>query len=97
MGLLVDGDHIYMLKLAFDPESQLRAIHGLLVRIHQADGELVAEIRAAEEHAKKLTGIWNEHAVNECINLMHHSVYQYATHSMSALGQSIQLESSKVV
>lgn len=83
---LADRDYIYMLELAFDPESQLRAIYGLLSRNEKADDELVAEIRAAEEHAKKLPGIWNDHAVEECIDLMHHSVYQDATHSMSALG-----------
>jgi hypothetical protein len=83
---LADRDHIYVLDLPFDPESQLRAIYGLLVRNQKADEQLTAEIRAAEEHAKKLTGIWNEHAVDECVDMMHDSVYQDATHSMSALG-----------
>lgn len=86
MGPLADRDYLYMLDLAFDPEAQLRAIHGLLAQNQEADRVLVAEIQAAEERAKKLTGIWNEHAVDECVDLMHHSVYQDATHSMSALG-----------
>ena len=83
---LEDRDHIYVLELPFDPESQLRAIYGLLARNQKADEELAARIREADEHAKKLTGIWNECAVEECVEMMHHSVYQDAMHSMSALG-----------
>jgi hypothetical protein len=79
-------DYIFSLDLPFDPDSQLLAIHSLLARNRNADDELVAEIKASEEHAKQLTGIWNDRAVEEWIELLHGSVYQDAAHSMSAVG-----------
>jgi hypothetical protein len=79
-------DFLFSLDWALDTESQLTAIRGLLARMQQTDKELTEEIRKIEEHARRAGGIENEHAVDEWIDRLHHSVYQDAAHSMAAVG-----------
>ena len=55
-------------------------------RQDQADTELTARIRRAEEYASQALGAANEHAVNELIGLIQDSFYQDAAHSMVAIG-----------
>lgn len=79
-------DYVYGLVGDFDIDAQLGAIHGLLQRNRDAEQAHTKEIQKAEEHARTLTGIWNDYAVDEHISLLHASVYQDAAHSMAAVG-----------
>jgi len=79
-------DYLFSLDLNLDIESQLIAVRGLLARMQQADAALSEDIQQIEEHAKKVSGILNERAVDEWIDRLHHSVYQDAAHSMAAVG-----------
>jgi hypothetical protein len=79
-------DYVYGLVSDLDIDAQLIAIHGLLQRNREAEQAHEKEIREAKEHAQKLTGLWNERAVDEHISLLHASVYQDAVHSMAAVG-----------
>ena len=79
-------DHLFLLNLSLDIQSQLVAIREVLTRQQQASKAFGAEIDKIEAHARKLTGVLNERAVDEWIDRVHHSVYQDAAHSMSAVG-----------
>ena len=79
-------DYVYCLIEDLDIDAQLAAIHGLLQRNREAKQAHSVEIQKAEEHAKTLTGIWNDYAVDEHISLLHASVFQDAAHSMAAVG-----------
>jgi hypothetical protein len=79
-------DYVYCLVGDFDIDAQLAAIKGLLQRNREAEQAHAAEIQKAEEHARKLTGMWNQLGVDETMSLMHASVYQDAAHSMAAVG-----------
>ena len=69
-----------------DYDSQLRAIHGLLRAHKDRESALNAEIEKAAADARRLSGIRNEQAVSDWVELLHASVYQDAAHSMSAVG-----------
>lgn len=79
-------EHLFLLDLSLDIESQLMAVHGLLNRNRAADAALVKEIAEIEAHAKTVSDRLNQHVVDEWIDRLHHSVYQDAAHSMAAVG-----------
>jgi hypothetical protein len=79
-------DYVYCLDLEFDIDSQLLAVNGLLKRNRASDKALDEEIKRIDEHARTLTGIWNDVTVDQYIELCHGSVYQNAAHSMAAVG-----------
>jgi len=79
-------DYLYALKLDFDIDSQLIAIRGLLNRNQKATAERAVELRAIEDHIHRVTGIHADWAVDDWVDHLHHSTYQGAAHSMSAVG-----------
>jgi hypothetical protein len=79
-------DHLFLLDLNLDIQSQLIAIRELLSYHRQASEAFLREIKEIEEHAKKLSGTLNDRAVDEWLDRVRHSVYQDAAHSMSAVG-----------
>lgn len=83
---LSDRDAACMVLPDLDYDSQLAAIHQLLRNHQQADDALAKEIAEIEAFAQRTSGIRNERAVDEWTDRLHHSVYQDAAHSMSAVG-----------
>jgi hypothetical protein len=79
-------DYLYALQLDFDVDAQLIAIRGLLHRNRKANEELENEIKQIEEHSRRLNGVYAERASDAWVDHVHHSVYQGAAHSMSAVG-----------
>jgi len=79
-------DNLYLLKLDFDIDAQLRAIRTLLAQHHTANKDLNSDIAKTEGIARKAQGTQNYHATEEWVDLLHHSVYQDAAHSMAAVG-----------
>jgi hypothetical protein len=69
-----------------DYEAQLVAIADLLRRNKKEDEQTAAQIREVEEFARRTTGLRNEHAVDDWIDLLHGSTYQEAADSMAAIG-----------
>ena len=80
------GDYIYARDVNFDIDAQLMAIRGLLHRNCKEDQKIKNEIEQIEEHAHQLKGIHAEWAIDDWVDRIHHSAYQDAAHSMSALG-----------
>jgi hypothetical protein len=74
------------LELDFDIDAQLAAIRILLRQNVEAQTALGDEIARIESKARTLTGAQNERAVDASVDLIHHSVYQAAAHSMAAVG-----------
>ncbi|MCY4651842.1 MAG: hypothetical protein OXC95_01615 [Dehalococcoidia bacterium] len=72
--------------LEFDYMSQMEAIRGLLSRQEHVGTQTVTDIKRAEEVAKNSVGEANYYAVHRHIELIHHSIYQDAAHSMAAVG-----------
>ncbi len=69
-----------------DYDAQLRAIRELL-SLHRRDSIRYGEgIQEAEDFAKTASGAHADRAVDETIDLLHHSVYRDAAHSMAAVG-----------
>lgn len=91
---LSDRDYACVLLPDLDYEAQFDAIKDLLQRHMQADQLLSKEITEIEAHARKLSGIRNQQAVNEWVDRMHASVYQDAAHSMAAVGMLAPLVES---
>lgn len=87
-------DYLVCLDLNLDIESQLIAVRGLLARNLEAEEILSNEIRHIEEHAKKVSGILNEQAVDDWLDRLNHSVYVDAAHSMAAVGMLAPLVES---
>lgn len=69
-----------------DYDAQLLAIRSLLFRQERADQELADRIGKVEKVAKQTSGIANDWAVDEWVDLVHGSCYQDAAHSMAAVG-----------
>jgi hypothetical protein len=69
-----------------DYEAQLVAIADVLRRHNKEDEHTAAQIKEVEEFARRTTGLRNEHAVDEWIDLLQGSTYQEAAHSMAAIG-----------
>lgn len=80
------GDYLYALDVDFDIDAQLMAIRGLLHRNRKEDQKIKDEIEQIEEHTRRLKGIRVEWAIDDWVDRIHHSAYQDAAHSMSALG-----------
>lgn len=80
------GDYLYALDVDFDIDAQLMAIRGLLHRNRKEDKKIKDEIEQIEEHTRRLKGICVEWAIDDWVDRIHHSAYQDAAHSMSALG-----------
>jgi len=79
-------DCLYCLGIDFDLDAQLAAIRELLRQHQEAKEALCKEIDRLEEHARRLTGTWNDLATDEWVDRLHHSVYQEAAHSMATVG-----------
>jgi hypothetical protein len=80
-------DHLWLLELTPDYEAQLMAIHRVLHRNRKAEVETTEEIQAIEKHAKDAADdMLSQRAVDEWVDRLHHSVYEDAAHSMSAIG-----------
>lgn len=80
-------DHLWLLELTPDYEAQLMAIHRVLHRNRKAEAETIEEIQAIEQHAKEAADdMLSQRAVDEWVDRLHHSVYEDAAHSMSAIG-----------
>jgi len=84
--LMTKRDMACMVLQDLDYEAQLIAISVLLSQHEAADARTTAEIKAVEEFARKNTGLRNEQAVDEWVDLLHSSTYESAAHSMAALG-----------
>ncbi len=61
-----------------DYEAQLIAISDLLRKNSNADAETDKQIKEVEEYARKTSGLRNQRAVDEWVDLLHGSVYQSA-------------------
>ncbi len=81
-----DRDMACIILPDLDYEAQLVAIEDLLRRHKEEDERTAAQITEVEEFARRTTGLRNEHAVDEWIELLQGSTYQEAAHSMAALG-----------
>lgn len=81
-----DRDMACLVLKDLDYEAQLIAISDLLQRHKEAEETTTAQIKAVDEFAQKSSGLRNEHAVEEWMQLLHSSTYQDAAHSMAALG-----------
>ncbi len=81
-----DRDMACIILPDLDYEAQLVAIADLLRRHKEEDARTAAQIKEVEEFAHRTTGLRNEHAVDEWIELLQGSTYQEAAHSMAALG-----------
>ena len=69
-----------------DYDAQFLAIRSLLFRQERADQELSERIGKVGKVAKQTSGIANDCAVDEWVDLVHGSCYQDAAHSMAAVG-----------
>ena len=69
-----------------DFDSQLRAIRALLRTHSDARLALETEIKEIEIFSKSVSGIANDHAIDEWVDRLHESVFQDAAHSMAAVG-----------
>ncbi len=69
-----------------DYEAQLIAISDVLRHHGEVDTRTTAQIKELEDFAHKSTGLRNEQAVDEWVDLLNRSTYQEAAHSMAALG-----------
>jgi len=81
-----DRDMACVILPDLDYEAQLVAIADLLRRHKKDDEQTAAQIKEVEEFARRSTGLRNEHAVDDWIDLLHGSTYQEAAHSMAAIG-----------
>jgi len=81
-----DRDMACLILPDLDYEAQLVAIQDMLRRHKEVDACTSADIKEVEEFARKTTGLRNEQAVDEWIDLLNRSTYQDAAHSMAALG-----------
>jgi hypothetical protein len=81
-----DRDMACVILPDLDYEAQLVAIADILRRHKKEDDQTAAQIREVEEFARRTTGLRNEHAVDDWIDLLHGSTYQEAAHSMAAIG-----------
>lgn len=81
-----DRDMACVILPDLDYEAQLVAIAGLLRRHKEEDERTAAQIKEVEEFARRTTGLRNEHAVDDWIELLQGSTYQDAAHSMAAIG-----------
>lgn len=81
-----DRDMACVILSDLDYEAQLVAIADLLRRHKKEDEQTAAQIKEVEDFARRTTGLRNEHAVDEWIDLLHGSTYQEAAHSMAAIG-----------
>jgi hypothetical protein len=81
-----DRDMVSVILRDLDYEAQLIAISGLLRNNDNADAETDGQIKQVEEYARKTSGLRNQRAVDEWVDLLHGSTYQSAAHSMAALG-----------
>lgn len=91
---LSDLDYACLLLPDLDYESQLNAIKNLLQRHHRANQQISDEIKEIEAHARQLTGILNQQAIDDWLDRLHTSVYQDAAHSMAAVGMLAPLVES---
>ncbi len=78
--------HSSFLLEELDYDAQLLAIRSLLFRQERADQELADRIGKIGKVAKQTSGIANDWAVDEWVDLVHSSCYQDAAHSMAAVG-----------
>jgi hypothetical protein len=69
-----------------DYEAQLIAISDVLRHHGEVDTRTTAQIKELEDFARKSTGLRNEQAVDEWVDLLNRATYQEAAHSMAALG-----------
>jgi len=81
-----DRDMVCAVLPDLDYEAQLVAIWEMLRQHNESDKRTTDEIKKVEEFARKSTGLRNERAVDEWVDLLHGSTYQDAAHSMAALG-----------
>jgi hypothetical protein len=81
-----DRDMACVILPDLDYEAQLVAIADLLRRHKKEDEQTAAQIKEVEDFARRTSGLRNEHAVDEWIDLLHGSTYQEAAHSMAAIG-----------
>jgi hypothetical protein len=81
-----DRDMACVILPDLDYEAQLVAIADLLRRHKEEDEHTAAQIKEVEEFARRTSGLRNEHAIDDWIELLHGSTYQGAAHSMAAIG-----------
>ena len=84
--VITNRDRACLVLPDLDYEAQLIAIKELLRRNEQADVRTSEEIQALDAFARKSTGLRNDRAVDEWLNLLHGSTYQSAANSMAAVG-----------
>ena len=85
----MDIDEIDLKKLIMtdlDYENCYRAALDLIDRMRSDETEYSDEIEAARVRAERATGIYEEIAIDDHIDLMHFGVYRHASHSMAAVG-----------
>ena len=81
-----DRDMACLVLPDLDYEAQLVAITDVLRRHGEVDTRTIAQIKELEDFARKSSGLRNEQAVNDWVELLNRSIYQDAAHSMAALG-----------
>ena len=67
-------------------EDHLSAIKDVIRRNRQADGHLAAQIENLGAEGRSSTGEFSDQLQDRRVNALHHSVFQSAAHSMSAVG-----------
>jgi hypothetical protein len=81
-----DRDMACLVLPDLDYEAQLVAISDVLRHHGEVDTLTTEQIAEVEDFARKSSGLRNEQAVDEWLDLLHRSTYQDAAHSMAALG-----------
>jgi len=79
-------EYLAHLQLDFDMDSQLKAIREQLYVNYQASKNSDKRIQDTVQHAEEASGIMNEYYCNRYLEAIHHSSYQSAAHSMTAVG-----------
>jgi len=86
-----DRDMACLVLPDLDYEAQLVAITDVLRRHGEVDTRTIAKIKELDDFARKSSGLRNEQAVNDWVELLNRSIYQDAAHSMAALGMLVPL------
>jgi hypothetical protein len=79
-------DFACILLPAVDYDSQLKAIASLLKQHRESEKRTIEKIQEIERALPSLSGMQNQFANNERVDLLNASVYADAAHSMAAIG-----------
>jgi hypothetical protein len=83
---LSNRDRAFFVLGSPDWDSQLMAIHELLRLQRSAEAKLFNDIDDLDKLARKSSGAYADHVVDDWVDHVHGSVFQGAAHSLSAVG-----------